>query len=81
MINKANIAVITGGNSSEFIVSVKSGANVFNAVDATKFSPWLIQIKGNEWVVFQNNKKIADVNKSDFSFQLNKEKITFYNLV
>ncbi len=76
MSNKPNIAVIAGGNSSEFIVSVKSGANVFNAVDTTKFTPWLIQIKGKEWVVFQNEEKIA-IDKSDFSFQLNGEKIHF----
>ncbi len=77
MSNKPNIAVIAGGDSSEFIVSVKSGANVFNAVDTSKFTPWLIQIKGKEWVVFQNDKKIAKINKSDFSFQLKGEKISF----
>ena len=38
MINKPNIAVIAGGDSSEFVVSVKSGANVFSAVDTTKFN-------------------------------------------
>ena len=77
MINKPNIAVIAGGDSSEFIVSVKSGANVFKAIDTTKFTPWLIQMKGKEWVVFQNDEKIADIDKSDFSFHLNKEKINF----
>jgi D-alanine-D-alanine ligase len=77
MTKKPNIAVIAGGDSSEFIVSVKSGANVFNAVDSTKFTPWMVQIKGKEWVVIQNEKKIADIDKSDFSFELNGEKITF----
>jgi len=77
MNNKPNVAVIAGGDSSEFIVSVKSGANVFSAVDTTKFTPWLIQIKGEEWVVFQDNKKIADIDKSNFSFQLTGEKISF----
>lgn len=74
---KPNIAVIAGGDSSEFIVSVKSGANVLKAVDTEKFNPWLVQIAGNKWEVFQNNEKIADVNKSDFSFNLNNEKIKF----
>lgn len=77
MSNKPNIAVIAGGDSSEFIVSVKSGANVFNAVDTTKFRPWLIQMKGEEWVVFKDDEKIAAIDKSDFSFQLNGEKISF----
>lgn len=77
MNNKPNIAVIAGGDSSEFIISVKSGANVFNAIDTSKFTPWLIQMKEKEWIVLQNEKKIADIDKSDFSFYLNKEKINF----
>ncbi len=77
MNNKPNIAVIAGGDSSEFVVSVKSGANVYNAIDTSKYNPWLVQMKGKEWVVMQNGGKIADINKSDFSFDLNNEKITF----
>ncbi len=77
MSNKPNIAVVVGGNSSEFIVSVKSGANIFNAVDTTKFTPWIIQIKGEKWEVFKNEEKIANIDKSDFSFGLKGEKITF----
>ena len=77
MINKPNIAVIAGGDSSEFVVSVKSGANIFSAVDTTKFIPWLVQMKGEEWVVFRDEKKNAAIDKSDFSFQLNGEKIKF----
>ena len=77
MNKKPNIAVIAGGDSSEFVVSVKSGANVFNAVDASKYTPWLVQIKGIEWVVMQNSEKIADIDKSDFSFTINNKKMTF----
>lgn len=77
MNNKPNIAVIAGGDSSEYIVSVKSGANVFNAVDTTKYNPWLVQMREDEWIVLQNDKKIAEIDKSDFSFQLENEKITF----
>ncbi|MDX1283666.1 MAG: D-alanine--D-alanine ligase [Draconibacterium sp.] len=77
MTNKPNIAVIAGGDSSEFIVSVKSGANVFNAIDTEKFTPWLVQMKGSEWNVLQNGEIIADIDKSDFSFLLNGKKIRF----
>lgn len=76
-INKPNIAVIAGGDSSEFIVSIKSGANVLKAVDPEKFNPWIIQMQGKKWEVFQDGKKIADIDKSDFSFQLKDTKINF----
>ncbi|PIF05290.1 MAG: D-alanine--D-alanine ligase [Draconibacterium sp.] len=75
MNNKPNIAVIAGGDSSEFVVSIKSGTNVFNAIDTEKFTPWLIQMKGKEWIVLSNSRKIADVNKADFSFNLNGKQI------
>ncbi|WP_372949415.1 D-alanine--D-alanine ligase [Mariniphaga sp.] len=77
MTKKPNIAVIAGGDSSEFVVSVKSGANVLAAIDTQKFKPWLVQMRGNEWFVLQGEKQIAAVDKSDFSFSLNNEKIQF----
>lgn len=77
MTKKPTIAVIAGGDSSEFVVSVKSGANVLAAIDTQKFSPWLVQMRGDDWQVMQGDKQIAPVNKSDFSFVLNNEKIQF----
>ncbi len=77
MNNRPNVAVISGGDSSEFIVSVKSGANVYKAIDSEKYNPWLIQMRGKEWIVLENDKKIADIDKSDFSFILDKQKVTF----
>lgn len=75
--NKPNVAVIAGGDSSEFIVSVQSGANVLKAINPDKFQPWLVQMKEGAWEVFKNEEKVADVDKSDFSFMLDGEKIKF----
>ena len=77
MNNKPNIAIVSGGDSSEFIVSVKSGANVFKAIDTDKYNPWLIQMKEKEWIVLQDDKKLADIDKSDFSFMYENQKVTF----
>ncbi len=75
MKNKPNIAVISGGDSSEYVVSVKSGINVYNAIDTEKFTPWLVQMRGKEWIILENGEKVADIDKSDFSFSYNGEKI------
>lgn len=77
MNNKPNIAVISGGDSSEFVVSVKSGVNVYKAIDIEKYNPWLVQMKGKEWIVLLDDHKIADIDKSDFSFLFENQKITF----
>lgn len=75
MKNKPNIAVIAGGDSSEFVVSVKSGKNVYNAIDTGKFTPWLVQIKGGDWTVMKDGEIIAGIDKSDFSFRIDNRKI------
>lgn len=77
MSEKPNIAVIAGGDSSEFIVSQRSGANVFKAVDTSKFTPWLVEMQNDRWEVLHDKKKLADIDKSDFSFLLNGEKMRF----
>ena len=39
------------------------------------FTPWLIHLEGDNWDVFDQNTKLASIDKSDFSFQLKGEKI------
>jgi D-alanine-D-alanine ligase len=75
--NKKIVAIIAGGDSSEYIVSVKSGANVLKAIDQELFTPWLVRIKGDEWIVLDGEKRIADIDKSDFSFSVNGDKSKF----
>jgi D-alanine--D-alanine ligase len=74
---KKNIAVVYGGDSSEFVVSVKSSENVYNAITSAGYTAWKVQIKGLEWEVYENGDAIAAVDKSDFSFVKDGEKIKF----
>jgi D-alanine-D-alanine ligase len=73
--SKPHVAVIAGGNSSESIISVKSGQNVWEAIDRTLFVPWLIHMKEQNWQVIENGVPVATVDKSDFSFVIRGEKI------
>ncbi len=77
MNKKPNIAIITGGDSSEYIVSVKSGANLFAAIDTGKFNPWLVLMKGKKWIVLNGEEELADINKTDFSFTYKGENHRF----
>lgn len=72
---KQNIAVVCGGDSSEYVVSLRSGKNIYDNVDREKFTPWLIRMRFEEWVVIQDDEVIASVDKGDFSFQINGQKI------
>jgi D-alanine-D-alanine ligase len=74
---KKNIAVVYGGDSSEFVVSVRSSENVYNAITEAGFAAWKVQIKGLDWEVYEDGQIVAAVDKSDFSFVKNGEKIQF----
>jgi D-alanine-D-alanine ligase len=70
-----NIAIVAGGDSSEYVVSVRSAANVYSAIDRLKFTPWLVSIRNGEWKVLEEEKEIASIDRGDFSFVLNGAKI------
>ena len=70
-----NIAIVTGGDSSEYVVSVRSGANVLSAIDRKKFTPWIIMIRNGEWNVMEGDAVIAAVDRGDFSFIMSGQKI------
>ncbi len=72
---KKNIAVVCGGDSSEYVVSIKSGKNIFGSIDTEKYIPWMIRMRFEEWVVVDGDEVIAHVDKGDFSFQIDGKKI------
>lgn len=74
---KKNIAVVYGGDSSEFVVSVRSSENVYNAIAEAGFAAWKVQIKGLDWDVYEDGQIVAAVDKSDFSFEKDGKKIQF----
>lgn len=74
---KKNIAVVYGGDSSEYVVSVMSSKNVFKAVDPELFQPWLVEIKGADWNLVVEDQKVAEIDRKDFSVVYNDEKIQF----
>ena len=72
-----NVAIIMGGYSSEYKISLKSGEVVYNHLDSTKYNFYKIHILTEGWfyVDEQNNRFVVD--KNDFSVTVNNQKITF----
>ena len=71
-----NIAIIAGGNSSEYEVSMKSGTNIYDEVDENRYNKYLVILKGRDWHVEIGEKKYP-VDRNDFSFTRDGEKILF----
>ncbi|WP_445955872.1 D-alanine--D-alanine ligase [Yeosuana sp.] len=74
---KKNIAIIMGGYSSEYEISLKSGNVVFETLDQTKYTPYRIHVFKNKWVYVDTNGKEFPVDKNNFSVTVNHSKITF----
>lgn len=72
---KKNIAVICGGNSAEYQVSMQSGNHIFSKIDTHLYNKYLLVLRGKEWNIIEDEKKYT-VDKNDFSFIKDGEKIT-----
>jgi D-alanine-D-alanine ligase len=71
-----NVALLAGGFSGEYEVSINSAKNIAANLDADKYNVYTILINRDSWVHETGNKNIM-VDKNDFSITLNGEKITF----
>ena len=74
---KKNIAIIMGGYSSEYQISLKSGNVVFNTLDKDKYNAYRIHIFKNKWFFVNDLDEEFPVDKNDFSILVNETKIKF----
>ncbi|MBQ7824529.1 MAG: D-alanine--D-alanine ligase, partial [Bacteroidaceae bacterium] len=74
---KKNIAVIAGGDSSEFAVSLKSAEGIFSFLDKEKYNVFVALLSKKEWKVKIDETNFSPIDKNDFSFNRNGEKIKF----
>lgn len=66
---KKTIAIVAGGDSSEYEVSLKSAAGIKSWLDKNKYNVYIVEIRGLEWnAIFPDGTK-SKVSKHDFSFQ------------
>jgi D-alanine-D-alanine ligase len=74
---KKNIAIIMGGYSSEYKISIKSGNVVFKYLDRQKFNAYRIIISKEKWVYLDDNGNELLVNRHDFSVEIQNRVVTF----
>ncbi|NLP57579.1 D-alanine--D-alanine ligase [Lutibacter sp. B1] len=74
---KKNIAIIMGGYSSEVEISLKSGAVVYQHISKEKYNTYKVHILKNKWVVVDDENNEYDINKHDFSANIDGNTISF----
>ncbi len=72
-----NVAIIMGGYSSEYKISLTSGNVVYQNLDTTKYTPYRIHILKGKWVYVNEQEQEFPVDKHDFSVEINGKKVTF----
>lgn len=74
---KHNVAVVMGGFSPEYEVSIASGTMVYENLSKLKFNPYKVVITRQKWVVLDDHHKEYPIDLNDFSATINGEKLTF----
>jgi len=74
---KKTIALLTGGTTGEWVVSVKSAATIAQNIDSTKYDVYKIMLTESGWFYEPADSVKIDIDKNDFSLTLNGRKIKF----
>jgi D-alanine-D-alanine ligase len=74
---KYRIAIVAGGDSGEYEISIKSAGVVKKHLDSIVFDSHLVIIKGRSWKYITNEGTAYQVNKDDFSVDLPDGKLNF----
>ena len=74
---KRTIAIIAGGDSSELPVSLRSAQGIYSFIDKERYTLYIVVMRGQEWYVQLENETHIPVDRNDFSFMLQGEKVKF----
>ncbi len=74
---KKTIALLTGGTTGEWVVSVKSAATIAQNIDTSKYEVYKIMLTENGWFYEPADSVKIEVDKNDFSLNIKGKKIVF----
>lgn len=74
---KKNIALLAGGYSGEYVISIKTAETIERNLDSEKYNTYKIIVDRSGWFYQAQDGKRLEVDKNDFSLTINGEKIKF----
>ena len=69
--SKKHVAVVMGGYSDEYKVSLKSGQLIYESLDRDQYNVYKVVILKDEWYFLDENENKLPINKGDFSVNIN----------
>ena len=74
---KKKIAIVAGGYSSEYVISLKSAQGLQSFIDPELYEVYIVLITKDKWFVQWNDKIEITIDKNDFSFTQDGQVIHF----
>ena len=74
---KRTIAIVAGGDTSEYEVSLRSAQGIYSFLDKDKYNPYIVVLHGTDWHVRLDGGGTAPIDRNDFSFTAGGRKTTF----
>ena len=74
---KRTIAIVAGGDTSEYEVSLRSAQGIYSFLDKDKYNPYIVVLHGTDWHVQLADGTTVPIDRNDFSFTVNGQKTTF----
>ena len=74
---KKHIAVMAGGDSGEYEISIQSASKIAENLDSNLFTSRIIHLVGKEWTFQDSDGKIYHIDKNDFSLTIDGKKEFF----
>ena len=74
---KRTIAIIAGGDSSEYQVSLRSAEGLTSFMDQERYDLWTVVLHGTDWHVNLPDGNTAPIDRNDFGFDFGSRHICF----
>ena len=70
-----NIALMTGGDSSEWQIALQGAENIGNALDRSRYSPYTIVLRNGHWTYTAPDGTKSELDRNDFTLPVADRKI------
>lgn len=70
-----NIALLTGGDSSEWQIALQGAENIGNALDRSRYTPYTIVLRNGHWTYTAPDGTKSELDRNDFTLPVAGQKI------
>lgn len=80
VMSKKSVAVVMGGYSDEYVVSLKSGQLIYDSLDRDLYDVYKVVILKDEWYFSDEKDQKHEISRGDFSVQLENNNILTFDV-